>query len=101
MAHLVRCISSSYTVKGNGDDDSRNSKQRAWSRSRTLSVSYVGGSTSPLGEPRGSTTQIPEEVQLDYAEITSIPPLPLWILLAADKETVGNMQQVEDSKVCI
>lgn len=53
-----------------------------------------------MGEPRGSTTQIPEEVTLDYAEITSIPPLPLWILLAADKESVGNMQKVEDQKVC-
>lgn len=100
LAHLVRCISSSYTGKTNTDEESRSNKQRAWSRSRTLSVSYVGGTTSPL-EPRGSTTQIPEEVTLDYAEITSIPPLPLWILLAADKETVGNVQQVEDSKVCI
>ncbi|KAG8301481.1 DmX-like protein 1 [Homalodisca vitripennis] len=44
------------------------------------------GTTSPL-EQRGSTTAIPEELTLDYAEITSIPPLPLWTLLAADKET--------------
>lgn len=58
-------------------------KQRGWSKSRTLSVSYAG--QSPL-EQRGSTTAIPEEVMLDYAEITSIPPLPLWTLLAADKE---------------
>jgi len=48
-----------------------------------LSVSYAGN--SPL-EQRGSTTAIPEEVTLDYAEISSIPPLPLWTLLAADKE---------------
>lgn len=45
------------------------------------------GTTSPL-EQRGSTTAIPEELTLDYAEITSIPPLPLWTLLAADKETL-------------
>lgn len=31
--------------------------QRGWSRSRTLSVSYAAGTTSPL-EPRGSTTQV-------------------------------------------
>uniref|UniRef100_A0A336LP03 CSON007414 protein n=1 Tax=Culicoides sonorensis TaxID=179676 RepID=A0A336LP03_CULSO len=98
LAHLVRCISSSYSVKGNGDDDTKTNKQRAWSRSRTLSVSYVGGNASPLGEPRGSTTQIPEEVTLDYAEITSIPPLPLWILLAADKESLTNLQQIEDQQ---
>lgn len=27
---------------------------------------------------------------LDYAEITSIPPLPLWVLLNADKELAGQ-----------
>ena len=31
-------------------------------------------------------TALPEEVTLDYAEINSIPPLPLWTLLAADKD---------------
>jgi hypothetical protein len=59
-----------------------------------MSVSYVG-TTSPL-EPRGSTTQIPEELTLDYAEITSISPLPLWTLLMADKETNIPHQQNED-----
>jgi hypothetical protein len=42
--------------------------------------------------------QIPEELTLDYAEITSIPPLPLWTLLAADKETL-TQQQKEEVKV--
>nr|CAD7261949.1 unnamed protein product [Timema shepardi] len=51
--------------------------------------------TSPL-EQRGSTTAIPEELTLDYAEITSIPPLPLWTLLAADKETTGISVQMCD-----
>ncbi|XP_033329143.2 rabconnectin-3 alpha isoform X7 [Megalopta genalis] len=105
LAHLVRCIGSSCPLRT--DDESL--RQRvgvgvggvggggggvggvgggaggAWSRSRTMSVSYVGAA-SPL-EPRGSTTQIPEELMLDYAEITSISPLPLWTLLIADKET--------------
>lgn len=62
-------------------------------------MSYGAGNSSPLGEPRGSTTQIPEEVTLDYAEISSIPPLPLWILLAADKEMLGNPQKTDDDKV--
>jgi DmX-like protein len=30
---------------------------------------------------------------LDYAEITSIPPLPLWTLLAADQETANTGKQ--------
>ena len=42
--------------------------------------------------------QIPEELTLDYAEITSIPPLPLWTLLAADKENISQ-QQKEEVKV--
>ncbi|XP_053689152.1 dmX-like protein 2 isoform X2 [Sabethes cyaneus] len=69
LAHLVRCISGSYSVRGGGcDEESLN-------------------------------RQIPEELTLDYAEITSIPPLPLWTLLAADKETVGiTAQQSEEVK---
>ncbi|CRK90097.1 CLUMA_CG003815, isoform A [Clunio marinus] len=95
LAHLVRCISGSCAVRGGGnDEESLNRQQRGWSRSRTLSVSYAAGTTSPL-EPRGSTTQIPEELTLDYAEITSIPPLPLWTLLAADKENLAQQQKEE------
>ncbi|EAT41943.1 AAEL006472-PA, partial [Aedes aegypti] len=98
LAHLVRCISGSYTIRGSGGDEESLNRQRGWSRSRTLSVSCPAGTVSPL-EPRGSTTQIPEELTLDYAEITSIPPLPLWTLLAADKETVGiTAQQSEEIK---
>ncbi|XP_024225203.1 dmX-like protein 2 isoform X2 [Bombus impatiens] len=97
LAHLVRCIGSSCSLRA---DDENLVKQRGgggWSRSRTMSVSYVG-TTSPL-EPRGSTTQIPEELTLDYAEITSISPLPLWTLLIADKETnVPHQHKTEDKQ---
>lgn len=46
---------------------------------------------------------MPEELTLDYAEITSIPPLPLWTLLDADKELSGSaaQQQTDDDRVCI
>jgi len=44
---------------------------------------------------------------LDYAEITSIPPLPLWTLLVADKESTQNQtdegrdyDQLFDENVC-
>lgn len=71
-------------------------RQRGWSRSRTLSMSYTAGVNSP-NEPKGSTTQIPEELTLDYTEIVSIPPLPLWVLLTADKETnVQTKKQKEE-----
>lgn len=94
LAHLVRCITSSCPIRAD-DENLMKPKGGGWSRSRTMSVSY-GGATSPL-EPRGSTTQIPEELTLDYAEITSISPLPLWTLLIADKETNAS-QQNEDKQ---
>nr|XP_024216080.1 dmX-like protein 2 isoform X4 [Halyomorpha halys] len=100
LAHLVRCISGTCSVQQGQvvcsmSDEENLTKQRGWSRSRTLSVSYGAGTTSPM-EQRGSTTAIPEELTLDYAEITSIPPLPLWTLLAADKETL-KPQTSEDN----
>ncbi|KAL7295893.1 hypothetical protein TKK_0010937 [Trichogramma kaykai] len=94
LAHLVRCITSSCPIR-NDDENIMKNKGSGWSRSRTMSVSYAG-TTSPL-EPRGSSTQIPEELTLDYAEITSISPLPLWTLLIADKET-NITQQAELDK---
>jgi len=63
-----------------------------------LMFAHDSGTTSPL-EQRGSTTAIPEELTLDYAEITSIPPLPLWTLLAADKEApILSAQKCEDQQ---
>uniref|UniRef100_A0A1B0A9X2 RAVE complex protein Rav1 C-terminal domain-containing protein n=1 Tax=Glossina pallidipes TaxID=7398 RepID=A0A1B0A9X2_GLOPL len=85
LAHLVRCLSSP-SLGGFQESDDSTIRQRSWSRSRTLSISYPNDSNVQT-EHRGSTTQIPEELMLDYAEITSIPPLPLWVLLNADKET--------------
>ena len=93
LSHLVRCIASSCSIRA--DDENLVKSRTGWSRSRTMSVTYAGA-TSPL-EPRGSTTQIPEELTLDYAEITSISPLPLWTLLIADKETNAT-QQKEDKQ---
>lgn len=90
-------------MNASSTDEESICKQKGWSRSRALSVSYAaaGGTTSPL-EPRGSTTAIPEELMLDYAEITSIPPLPLWTLLAADQETANTGKQTnEDNQVKI
>ncbi|XP_047120921.1 dmX-like protein 2 [Schistocerca piceifrons] len=103
LAHLVRCISGTCTVRQGGmlqssTDEENLVRQRGWSRSRTLSVSYVSaGTTSPL-EQRGSTTAIPEELTLDYAEISSIPPLPLWTLLAADRETTSSAAQISEDQ---
>ena len=42
------------------------------------------GALSPGGHGEGQRTSVsamPEELTLDYTEINSIPPLPLWTLL--------------------
>lgn len=88
LAHLVRCMSGTNSSTAGQDEDGY-ARQRSWSRSRTLSISYTA-ETNIQAEHRGSTTQIPEELMLDYAEINSIPPLPLWVLLNADRETPGQ-----------
>ena len=101
LGHLVRCIaggsgglSDRHASAGSSFNEDGARSPRGWARSRTLSVSHPsvsgGGALSPGSDnaPRGSTSvMIPEELTLDYTEINSIPPLPLWTLLAADKET--------------
>ena len=119
LAHLVRCLGGTEQIRQrsggsfNNEDGSRS--PRAWSRSRTLSVSYgqgqmtnsASGGLSPgidtfalfpqhlqpaltclVGMADGQNrASMPEELTLDYTEINSIPPLPLWTLLAADHES--------------
>ena len=102
LGHLVRCIAgggggggiADRHISGSSLNEEGARSPRGWARSRTLSVSHPsgsgGGALSPGSDnaPRGSTSgMIPEELTLDYTEINSIPPLPLWTLLAADKET--------------
>ncbi|XP_052752135.1 dmX-like protein 1 isoform X3 [Galleria mellonella] len=94
LAHLVRCIGGSYTGRNSQGDEDSLSRQRGWSRSRTLSVSFAAGAGSPLD----GVTQITEDVQLDYAELTSVPPLPLWTLLVADKESPHHPSTVQEAK---
>ncbi|XP_037874527.1 dmX-like protein 2 isoform X1 [Bombyx mori] len=94
LAHLVRCIGGTYTGRSSTGDEDSLSRQRGWSRSRTLSVSFAAGAASPLD----GVAQISEDVQLDYAEITSIPPLPLWTLLVADKESAHHPSTIQEAK---
>ncbi|XP_074030533.1 rabconnectin-3 alpha isoform X2 [Leptinotarsa decemlineata] len=79
LSHLVKCIG--------GNQDSTEEIQ-SWTRNRTLSVSYPAGSP----EHRASVG----DINLDYDEINNIPPLPLWTLLAADKEHSGNQEEKKD-----
>lgn len=58
---------------------------RSWSRTRTLSLAGQPLSPNPL-DLDSSAAAIPDDLQLDYTEITSIRPLPLFALLNAEQE---------------
>lgn len=47
---------------------------------------------------RGSPSLLPEEITLDYIEVTAIPPLPLWLLLEADKDTQNQQTKKTENK---
>ncbi|XP_057663826.1 dmX-like protein 1 isoform X3 [Diorhabda carinulata] len=79
LAHLVKCI---------GGNQDASEEIQGWTRSRTLSVSY------PPGSPEHRTSI--GEINLDYDEINNIPPLPLYTLLAADKESNVNQEEKKD-----
>ncbi|XP_063931709.1 dmX-like protein 2 isoform X3 [Zophobas morio] len=79
LAHLVKCI---------GGNQETPEDMQGWARARTLSVSYPAGSP----EHRASIG----EIALDYDEINNIPPLPLWTLLAADKEQFVQQEEEKD-----
>ncbi|XP_064475038.1 dmX-like protein 2 [Ornithodoros turicata] len=102
LSHLVRCISKANQARtlstGGGAPEGAQENEgeeggedslRAWSRTRTLSLAApAAGSAAGSGAhtPNEGPGVVPEEVQLDYVEIQSIPPLPLFALLAADKQ---------------
>ncbi|XP_046448229.1 dmX-like protein 2 isoform X2 [Daphnia pulex] len=85
LAHLVRCIAGHRgTDSDDEDDEDVDESAKHWARTRTLSIS------SPDNESRKITadlhiSSVPKELTLDYTEISAVPPLPLWLLLAADQ----------------
>ncbi|XP_050731976.1 dmX-like protein 2 isoform X2 [Eriocheir sinensis] len=98
LAHLVRCLSqlgqrgseAPGRISLSDQDDSRS---RVWSRSRTLSVSGTQAGSAGREGGRGSITLLAEELTLDYIEVTAIPPLPLWLLLEADRDTANQQHR--------
>nr|XP_061804527.1 dmX-like protein 1 [Nerophis lumbriciformis] len=82
LSHLVKCIAGEIVAL---KDNAANPEKRV--RSRTISA---GGSTARerkmFGKDENSTP--------DYTEISSIPPLPLYALLAADEDTPPKPEKV-------
>lgn len=82
LSHLVKCIAGEIvTLK----DNTTNPEKRV--RSRTISA---GGSTARDCKMFSKS----ENSSLDYTEISSIPPLPLYSLLAADEDTLTKPDKV-------
>ncbi|MEQ2298063.1 hypothetical protein AMECASPLE_001282, partial [Ameca splendens] len=75
LSHLVKCIAGEIVIL---KDNAAHPEKRV--RSRTISV---GGSTA-RDEKIFSKS---ESSSSDYTEISSVPPLPLYALLAADEDT--------------
>ncbi|KAM7415976.1 hypothetical protein PAMA_018173 [Pampus argenteus] len=81
LSHLVKCIAGEIvTLK-----DTTNPERRV--RSRTISA---GGSTA---RDRKMFSKA-ENSSTDYTEISSVPPLPLYALLAADEDTSPKPDKV-------
>ncbi|KAL3867333.1 hypothetical protein ACJMK2_044544 [Sinanodonta woodiana] len=77
LAHLVRCIAGGDVTRAAYTEDKDWEDSKHHIRQRAMSISALSS-----GEP----VQIEEEENLDYIEISSIPPLPLYALLAADDD---------------
>ncbi|XP_028268952.1 dmX-like protein 1 isoform X2 [Parambassis ranga] len=75
LSHLVKCIAGEIVAL---KDSNANPEKRL--RSRTISA---GGSTATDRKMFSKA----ENATTDYTEISSIPPLPLYALLAADEDT--------------
>lgn len=74
LSHLVKCIAGEVvTLKDTSDNQER--------RLRSLTISASG---STARDPK----MFNKTESSDYTEIDSIPPLPLYALLAADNDTV-------------
>ena len=90
LSHLVKSLCSmdslkSYLAHQQFDFNDSEKNSRSWVRTRTLSVAAAPGSPN-LPDIENFSNIIPEELQLDYTEITSIRPLPLFALIEAEFE---------------
>ncbi|XP_026565703.1 dmX-like protein 2 [Pseudonaja textilis] len=81
LSHLVKCIAGEVAIVKDPESAGGGSKRHL---SRTISVS---GSTAKDAVTTG------KEGTRDYTEIDSIPPLPLYALLAADQDSTYKIEE--------
>lgn len=100
LAHLVRCIAGHRGFDSDDEDDMSGLNEndpdlhsgKNWARTRTFSISSPDDSHN--ASALSNLAAVPKEVTLDYAEISAVPPLPLWLLLAADQ---GSANMVDST----
>lgn len=99
LNHLVDYL---LSLDSNPDSDDKLVNPAPWSRrSRTLSI--VGNSSSfhdsfDIDNPTSTIQQqVIEEIELDYIEVKSIKPLPLYQLLEADSEKPNTGDSVKSN----
>ncbi|XP_033750320.1 dmX-like protein 2 [Pecten maximus] len=78
LAHLVRYVAGG-DINQVEDMEEYEKDDGKWNQNRPRVISVSGA--SPCDMPR-----LQEELKLDYKEISSIPPLPMYALLAADED---------------
>ncbi|XP_063050871.1 dmX-like protein 1 isoform X2 [Engraulis encrasicolus] len=89
LSHLVKCVAGEVVVlkgevsAGEGGE---------WSGSRQRSRTFSGGGNTSSSSPRDAKLF----QQSGAAEIESIPPLPLYALLAADHDSTGGSSTSKD-----
>ena len=89
-----------FSSNGGGSSGSHKNLS-SWTRTRTLSIA---GGQQPMSPNFNNTldfeaniSAIPEEVQLDYNEITSVRPLPLFTLIQAEIENPQQKSSADKS----
>lgn len=87
LAHLVRCISGSSDVQTIYNDEKMDSRSISVKLSRQRSISVR--SEAETGDA--------DTASITYVEIKSIPPLPLYALIAADKDTTPFHSEIKSS----
>ncbi|XP_062621591.1 dmX-like protein 2 [Saccostrea cucullata] len=81
LAHLVRCICNGEIPPMNISEE-MDTEDLKWGYGRSRALSVSGASPkSPMEVPL-----LQEEPHLEYKEISFIPPLPMYALLAADEQ---------------
>lgn len=89
LNHLVNCL---VSFESSREKDFDTTKSAPWAhRSRTLSIVAQSAQSFhdsfDIDNPSSNIQQqVVEEIELDYIEVTSIKPLPLYSLLNADVE---------------